>query len=214
MEADHQTRILISNDFACANANLNDPPGAMKMATIRASVVQTCTAAYSLEDTLEKLERLVRLAKNRDNSQLAVFPEAFIGGYPKMSTFGAVVGDRAPPGRTEYARYHAAAIEIPSPAITRIEAVSKETGVFLVVGIIERDGGTLYCTVIFVDPEKGYIGKHRKLVPTGAERLIWGQGDGSTLPVVERFFPSSQNQKVTVKAKISATICWWVDLAS
>jgi predicted amidohydrolase len=78
-------------------------------------------------------------------------------------------------GRNEFLRYHAAAIEIPSPAIDRIVRISKETGVFLVVGIIEREKGTLYCTAIFVDPEEGYIGKHRKLQPTGPERLIWGQ---------------------------------------
>ncbi|OBZ78624.1 Bifunctional nitrilase/nitrile hydratase NIT4 [Grifola frondosa] len=156
--------------------------------TIRASVVQTCTAAYSLPETLEKLEKLARLAKERDGSQLAVFPEAFIGGYPKMSTFGAVVGDRTPEGRDEFVRYANAAIEIPSPAISRIEEISKQTGVFLVVGIIERDVGTLYCTAIFVDPVEGFIAKHRKLQPTGMERIIWGQA--------------------TVQTKISATICW------
>ncbi|KAG5634408.1 hypothetical protein H0H81_002081 [Sphagnurus paluster] len=172
---------------------------------IRASVVQTCSARFDLNDTLDKLERLTRLAHDRDGSQLCVFPEAFIGGYPKGSTFGAVVGERAPIGRDEFARYHNAAIEIPSPAITRVEAVSRETGVFLVVGVIERDGGTLYCTVVFVDPELGYVGKHRKLMPTGVERLIWGQGDGSTLPVLEKEFGVLGK---AVKAKISATICW------
>ncbi|RDB23399.1 Bifunctional nitrilase/nitrile hydratase NIT4B [Hypsizygus marmoreus] len=169
---------------------------------IRASVAQTCTAKYSLDDTLDKLERLTRLARDRDGSQICVFPEAFIGGYPKQSAFGAVVGERSPAGRDEFTRYHAAAIEVPSPAISRIEAVSSETGVFLVVGIIERDAGTLYCTAVFVDPTKGYVGKHRKLMPTGTERLIWGQGDETTLPVVEATFGT------WVRAKISATICW------
>lgn len=98
-----------------------------------------------------------------------------IGGYPKMSTFGTAVGDRSLAGRDEFLRYYNAAIEIPSPAISRIEEISKETGVFLVVGIIERDGGTLYCTAIFVDSEQGYVAKHRKLQPTALERVIWGQ---------------------------------------
>lgn len=92
-----------------------------------------------------------------------------------MSTFGTAVGDRSLAGRDEFLRYYNAAIEIPSPAISRIEEISKETGVFLVVGIIERDGGTLYCTAIFVDPEQGYVAKHRKLQPTALERVIWGQ---------------------------------------
>ncbi|KAJ8083946.1 Nitrilase [Marasmius tenuissimus] len=123
-----------------------------------------------------------------------------------MSTFGAVVGDRSPEGRDEFLRYHSAAIEVPGPAVSRIAEVSKQTGVFLVVGVIERDGGTLYCTAVFVDPNEGFVGKHRKLVPTASERLIWGQGDGSTIPVLERSFLSKDNAEV--KAKVSATICW------
>ena len=130
-----------------------------------------------------------------------------IGGYPKMSTFGVVVGERSSEGRDEFLRYHSAAIDIPSPAISRIELISKDTGVFLVVGVIERDGGTLYCTVVFIDPQEGYLGKHRKLAPTAMERLIWGQGDGSTLPVLEKQFKSSKDDETFVKTKISA-ICW------
>ncbi|KIM75390.1 hypothetical protein PILCRDRAFT_827302, partial [Piloderma croceum F 1598] len=125
-----------------------------------------------------------------------------------MSTFGVVVGERSPEGRDEFLRYHSAAIDIPSPAISRIESISKDTGVFLVVGVIERDGGTLYCTVVFIDPQKGYLGKHRKLVPTAMERLIWGQGDGSTLPVLEKQFKSSKDDETIVETKISAAICW------
>ncbi|EGO05225.1 hypothetical protein SERLA73DRAFT_45017 [Serpula lacrymans var. lacrymans S7.3] len=171
---------------------------------VRASVIQTCTAAYCLSDTLDKFERLTRLAKERDGSQLVVFPEAFIGGYPKMSHFGAVVGDRLPEGRDEFLRYYNAAIDIPSPAISRIEAVSKETDIFVVMGVIERDVGTLYCTAIFIDPEGGLVGKHRKLIPTGTERIIWGQGDGSTLPVIQKRFGALDSEAT----KISATICW------
>ncbi|KAF8527968.1 carbon-nitrogen hydrolase [Hysterangium stoloniferum] len=176
---------------------------------IRASVVQACTVAYSLSDTLDKLERLTTLARERDNAQLVVFPEAFIGGYPAKSSFGAVVGARSPEGRDEYLRYHSAAIEIPSQAVTRMEGIARATSVFLVVGVIEREGGTCYCTVIFVHPQAGYVAKHRKLVPTAAERLVWGFGDASTLPVLEQTF-SHQGNGVSenVTAKISAAICW------
>lgn len=125
-----------------------------------------------------------------------------------MSTFGLVVGDRQPEGRDEFVRYAKAAIEIPSPAITRIEQISKETNVFIVVGVIERDAGTLYCTAVFVDPERGYVGKHRKLVPTAMERVIWGQGDGSTLPVLDKSFESASVPGSSVDTKLSATICW------
>ncbi|KAJ3790899.1 carbon-nitrogen hydrolase [Lentinula aff. detonsa] len=177
---------------------------------VRASVVQACTPAYSLTDTLDKMERLTRLASERDRAQIAVFPEAFIGGYPKMSTFGVVVGDRSDLGREEFLKYYNAAIDIPSPAITRIEQISKETGVFIVTGVIERDLGTLYCTAIFVSPVHGFVGKHRKLVPTAAERLIWGQGDGSTLPVLETSFLPTAERATEVTTKISASICWYL----
>lgn len=93
-----------------------------------------------------------------------------------MSNFGVTVGERSASGRDEFVKYHSAAIEIPSMAISRLETISRETEVFLVVGVIERDQGTLYCTVVFVSPDDGYIGKHRKLMPTAMERVIWGQG--------------------------------------
>ncbi|GAB1520673.1 Nitrilase [Rhizoctonia solani] len=171
---------------------------------LKVSVVQTCTAAYSLNDTLNKLDRLVRLAKERDGSQLCVFPEAFVGGYPRYSTFGAVVGSRAPEGRDEFLRYHSAAITLSpeSPGRVRIESIARAYGVFLVVGVIEKDSyassaGTLYCSAIFVDPERGLV-----------ERLVWGMGDGTTLPVLEHEFSGSEQEQSSIKAKLSAAICW------
>lgn len=140
-----------------------------------------------------------------------------VGGYPRYSTFGAVVGSRTPEGRDEFLRYHSAAITLSSesPGLTRIEAIARTYDVFLVVGVIEKDAyapsaGTLYCTAVFVDPVAGMVGKHRKLMPTASERLVWGQGDGSTLPVLEHAFPGAGEERDPVKAKISATICWYV----
>jgi hypothetical protein len=112
-------------------------------------------------------------------------------------------GDRTSEGRDDFVRYYKNAIDIPSPTIRHLESISSETGVFLVVGVIERDGGTLYCTVVFIDSEKGYVGKHRKLMPTAMERVIWGQGDASTLTVVDKTFGEG------VQARITATICWY-----
>ncbi|EIN14128.1 carbon-nitrogen hydrolase [Punctularia strigosozonata HHB-11173 SS5] len=172
---------------------------------LRASVVQTCTASFHLDETLLKLERLARIAKERDGSQLAVFPEAFVGGYPKMSTFGVVVGERSDAGRDEFVRYHNAAVDIPGPTISKIESISAEVDIFLVIGVIERDGGTLYCTVVFIDPKDGFVAKHRKLQPTAMERVIWGQGGPDTLAVVEKNFDTSNEWK---KLKITASICW------
>lgn len=126
-----------------------------------------------------------------------------------MSTFGAVIGARSDEGREEYLRYYKAAIEVPSPAITVLNEISKNSGIFLVVGVVERDGGTLYCAVVFIDPEDGLVGKHRKLIPTGTERLIWGMGDVSTLTTVEKDFSVNDTSKRT---RLAATICWYVFL--
>jgi nitrilase len=130
-------------------------------------------------------------------ARLVVFPEALLGGYPKGASFGAPIGMRRPEGREAYRRYHAAAIDLDGPEVAMIAAVTAETGQFVVIGVIERDGGTVYCTALYFDGEKGLIGKHRKLMPTAAERLIWGFGDGSTLPVFE-----------TSYGTVGAVICW------
>lgn len=125
-----------------------------------------------------------------------------------MSTFGVIVGERSDAGRDEFVRYHNAAIDIPGPAISRIESLSAEIGIFLVIGVIERDGGTLYCTAVFIDPKDGFVAKHRKLQPTAMERVIWGQGGADTLAVVEKGFDELKESR---KLKITAAICWQVD---
>lgn len=130
-------------------------------------------------------------------ARLVVFPEALIGGYPKGASFGAPIGMRRPEGRAAFARYHAAAIDLDGPEVALLSDACAETGAFAVVGVIERDGATVYCTALYFDGEKGLVGKHRKLMPTAAERLIWGFGDGSTLPVF-----------ATEMGVIGAVICW------
>jgi len=88
-------------------------------------------------------------------------------------------------------------VDVPGPAVEALGAMAKAHGVHLVIGVIERDGGTLYCTILFFSPDGALLGKHRKLMPTAMERLIWGYGDGSTLPVFD-----------TALGKIGAVICW------
>ncbi|MGV8988474.1 MAG: carbon-nitrogen hydrolase family protein [Cypionkella sp.] len=130
-------------------------------------------------------------------AKLVVFPEALLGGYPKGASFGAPIGLRKPEGRAAFARYHAAAVELDGPEVALLTEAAAETGAFTVVGVIERDGATLYCTVLYLDGAKGLVGKHRKLMPTAGERLIWGFGDGSTMPVFQ-----------TELGTIGAVICW------
>jgi nitrilase len=130
-------------------------------------------------------------------ADLVVLPEALLGGYPKGESFGTRLGFRLPEGRARFRRYFEAAVDVPGPETEELAALSARTGASLVVGVIERGGSTLYCTALFFDPAQGLVAKHRKLMPTASERLIWGQGDGSTLPVV----PSRAG-------RLGAVICW------
>ncbi|KAL5765438.1 hypothetical protein ACOSP7_016055 [Xanthoceras sorbifolium] len=167
--------------------------------TVRATVVQASTIFYDTSATLDKAERLLAEAAGY-GSQLVMFPEAFVGGYPRGSNFGVSMGmtiARTPMGKEEFRKYHASAIDIPGPEVERLAGMAGKYKVYLVMGVIERDGYTLYCTVLFFDSQGRYLGKHRKLMPTALERIIWGFGDGSTIPVFE-----------TPIGKIGAAICW------
>jgi len=163
---------------------------------IRAAVVQAAPAAFDRARTMEKMTALVAQAAQR-GAELAVFPEAFIGGYPKGLDFGAVVGRRTSQGRDHFRRYFESAVEVPGPEVERMAKLAREHRIHVVVGAIERAGGTLYCTALFFSDEGTFLGKHRKLMPTAAERLVWGFGDGSTLPVFD-----------TRIGKLGAVICW------
>jgi len=166
------------------------------MSNVRVAVVQAGTAPFDREGSLAKVESLVAQAAAA-GARLVVFPEAFVGGYPKGADFGARVGSRTPEGRTLFRRYFEGAIDVPSAETDRLGAAARAHGAWLVIGVIERDGGTLYCSVLFFAPDGRLMGKHRKLMPTAMERLIWGFGDGSTLPVLETGF-----------GKVGAVICW------
>ncbi|GMM52428.1 Nit1 protein [Starmerella bacillaris] len=131
------------------------------------------------------------------NAKLVVLPEALLGGYPKGDMFGAQLGYRLPSGREEFTRYYNNAVDIDGEEIAELEGLSNRTQAFLVVGVIERANSSLFCTAVFISPEHGVVGKHRKLMPTGTERLIWSQGDGSTMPVIE-----------SGCGKVGAGICW------
>jgi nitrilase len=166
------------------------------MSNVKVAVVQAGSILFDREATVTKAERLIAEAAG-SGAQLVVFPEAFIGGYPKGADFGARVGSRTPEGRKLFRRYFEGALDIEGPDSGRLGDAAREYGVWLVIGVIERDAGTLFCTVLFYAPDGVLAGKHRKLMPTAMERLIWGFGDGSTLPVIQTGF-----------GRIGAVICW------
>lgn len=148
--------------------------------------------AKTLDDILSFEEAI----KNA-NATLVVLPEAVLGGYPKGESFGTYLGYRLPEGREAFDRYFKNAVNVPGAETEELSALAHSTGAHLVVGVIERSGSSLFCSALFFSPNQGLIGKHRKLMPTGTERLIWSQGDGSTLPVLD-----------TPVGKIGAAICW------
>jgi len=167
---------------------------AAKPATV--AVVQASPVVFDRERTLEKTRALAADAAHR-GAHIVVFPEAFVSGYPKGSTFGSVVGGRTPEGRAEYQRYWDSAVDVPGPATELLGRIARENAIHLVIGVIERELGTLHCCVLFFAPDGTLLGKHRKLMPTGCERLIWGFGDGSTMPVFD-----------TPHGRLGAVICW------
>ncbi len=164
--------------------------------SVRAAVVQASAVPFDSHACVDKAVRLIGDA-SAQGAQVVVFPEAFIGGYPKGLNYGLVVGARDPVGREEFRRSLDSAIVVPGPETARLGEAAAAHRVYLVMGVIERDGGTCYCTVLFFGPDGALAGTHRKLMPTALERMIWGFGDGSTLTVVESPY-----------GRIGAVICW------
>lgn len=165
---------------------------------VRVAVVQAAPVIMNLPETLEKLRSLTSDAAQK-GAKLVLFPEAFISAYPRGLTFGSKIGSRSEKGREDWYRYWESSIQVPSPETERLGQIASDYGVYLVVGITEKESltGTLYCTVLHFGPDGSLLGKHRKLKPTGIERLVWGEGDGSTLPVFEMPY-----------GKLGSLICW------
>jgi nitrilase len=164
--------------------------------TVTVAVVQAASVAFDRKRTLAKVLDLTADAA-RKGAKLVLFPEAFVSGYPRGLDFGAVVGWRTPEGREDFKRYFESAVEVPGPAVESLSKAARSNSVYLVIGVIERERGTLYCCVLFFAPDGKFLGKHRKVMPTASERLIWGYGDGSTMPVFETAF-----------GRLGAVICW------
>jgi nitrilase len=160
------------------------------------AVVQAAPVAFDVERTLQKVGDLASDAR-RLGARLTLFPEAFVPAYPRGLDFGASVGERSVEGREQFRRCWESAMDVPGSRVDALGRVARQNDTHLVIGVIERGGGTLYCTVLFFGPDGRYLGKHRKLMPTGSERLVWGFGDGSTLPVFD-----------TPVGRVGAVICW------
>ncbi len=166
----------------------------------KVGVVQAAPVLFKREESITKACKLIKEASS-NSVDLVLFPEAFIPAYPRGLTFGTVVGNRTKQGRQTWERYWSNSIEVPSSYTEILGEAARESEVYLAMGVIERDSeysqGTLYCTLLYFGPDGKLLGKHRKLKPTASERLIWGEGDGSTLSVIS-----------TDIGKIGGLICW------
>jgi nitrilase len=168
----------------------------MSNSKLTAAVAQTASVLLDTPATLDRALTLMAEA-GKQGAQLLVFPEAFIGGYPKGADFHIYLGGRTPQGRAEFKQYFDAAVTVDGPEIAKLAKAAAQHKMYVVTGIIERDGGTLYCTAVYLGPDGRVLGKHRKLMPTALERLVWGFGDGSTIEAVD-----------TPYGKLGAVICW------
>ena len=164
------------------------------------AVVQAAPVLFDRAATLAKAIDLIEQAAEQ-GARFILFPEAFIPAYPRGLAFGTVVGSRSPVGRRIWQRYWENTVEVPGPTTQKLGEAAKKANVYLAMGVIERDGersnGTLYCTILYFGPDGRLLGKHQKLKPTAGERLIWGEGDGSTLTVIS-----------TEIGRIGGLICW------
>lgn len=163
---------------------------------VKAGVAQVGAVPFDIEATLQKAEAWIAKA-GAASCEIVVFPEAFFTGYPKGSDFDISIGVRTTRGREEFRRYFEASIVVPGPETERLGKAAAEANTHVVIGVMERELGTMYCTALFFGSNGTLLGKHRKLMPTAGERLAWGFGDGSTLPVID-----------TPIGKIGAVICW------
>lgn len=166
------------------------------MESLKVAVVQSGSSIFDMPRTLAKVANACQEAADLD-AQLVVFPEAFLGGYPKGADFGTRVGSRTVEGREDFCRYYEAAVNVPGVETTVISELALQYAMTIVMGLVERDLGTLYCSLLFFGSDGEMKGKHRKIMPTGMERLIWGFGDGSTMPAIRTEFGT-----------IGAAICW------
>ena len=164
--------------------------------TVRAAVVQAGAVPFDSAACVDKAMDLIGRAA-ATGARVVVFPEAFIGGYLKGLGFGLVVGARDAAGRDEFRRALESAIVVPGPETARLGEAAAAHGCYVVIGVIERDGGTCYCSALYFGPDGALLGTHRKLMPTALERMIWGFGDGSTLKAVDSPY-----------GRIGAVICW------
>ncbi len=165
---------------------------------IKVGLIQDHPVFFNRSKTLEKIEDIIR--QNADqNYDLLVFPESFIPGYPRGFDFGAKIGSRSADGRDLYRRFHDQSLDLDSEDLVRLEKISEKTDTYLIIGVSEKqkNNGSLFCSMLYISPSGGLLGVHRKIKPTGTERLIWGEASGESLVSFD-----------TKIGRLGGLICW------
>jgi nitrilase len=155
------------------------------------AAVQAAPVFLDREATIDKVANLTKEAV-AGGAGLVAFPEGFVPTYPDWVW-------RTPPWADAdwYVRWADQCVDVPGPACDALGAIARENDCFLAIPVNERTPGTIYNTLLYFGPDGALLGKHRKLMPTGGERLAWGQGDGSTLTVIDTPF-----------GRVGGLICW------
>lgn len=168
------------------------------MKAFKVGVVQSTPVFFDIVATLQKTEQIVA-QQAAEGTQLLLFPESYFPGYPRGFDFDTKIGSRTESGRATWKAYWDNSIAANGATSDELARIAAEHQVFIAMGVTEKDErtDTLYCSLFYFDPAKGLIGVHRKLKPTGTERLIWGEGDARGLAV-------HQNQMCS----IGGLICW------
>lgn len=152
----------------------------IELPSFKAAAVQAAPVFLDAAATVEKVASLIREAAG-NGAKLVAFPEVFVPGYPYWNWIMTPIQ-----GSAWFDRLYRASVLVPGPEIAVVAAAARECAVHVVIGVNERDlngFGTLYNTLVFIGPDGRILGKHRKLVPTWAEKLTWAGGDGSSLNV-------------------------------
>lgn len=166
--------------------------------TCRVAVVQASPVMFDKTACVEKAVKLTKEA-GANGAELVVFPELFVPGYPYGMTFGFTVGHRESSGRLDWKRYYDNSILVPGPETEALGAAAKAAGVYLSIGVSEREAytATLYNTNLVFGPDGALLTVHRKLKPTGAERVVWGDAQQDYFPVAD-----------TPWGNVGSLICW------
>ncbi|MFD2586962.1 carbon-nitrogen hydrolase family protein [Croceitalea marina] len=165
---------------------------------LKVGLVQDSPVFFDKERTLDKMEALIKNGAAKA-CNLLVFPESFVPGYPRGFLFGARVGSRTAEGKALYAKYYKNSMSLDGKEMTKLLSLAKEHNLYLVAGITEKQEqhNSLYCSMVYISPTDGLLGVHRKIKPTGTERVIWAEAAGESLVSFD-----------TKIGKLGGLICW------